>query len=171
MAEHPSGPEQRKSSSPFWVMNHLANPLVRLILSSPFHGLLSQSLVLLSYRGRKSGKRYNLPVDYAQSGDTVWILPGSPQQKTWWRNLRGGAPVEILFRGERRKGQATLLEGKRDAAAIAQGLALYFNRFPASSRLHAIHRSPEGTFDPAELNRAAQDLVLVRVQLQQRTGV
>jgi hypothetical protein len=77
-----------------WFMNKFVNPLVRLILRSPLHGLMDGSLLLIIYRGRKSGKDYTLPVQYARDGSTIYIVPGMPEKKTWWRNLRGGAPVD-----------------------------------------------------------------------------
>jgi len=146
-------------------MNHLANPLVGSILTSPFHRFLSGSLVLLSYRGQKSGKRFQLPVDYAQSRETLWILPGAAEKKTWWRNLRGGCQVELVLRGQRRRGQATLLSTRDDPIALAQGLGIYFGCFPASARLHEIRVDPEGNIDPGELSRVAQSLVMVRIQM------
>jgi hypothetical protein len=77
-----------------WFMNHLVNPIVRLILRSPVHRLLSGSIALITYRGRKSGKTYTLQAQYVQADGLIYILPGAPEQKTWWRNLRGGAPVQ-----------------------------------------------------------------------------
>ena len=45
-----------------WLMNHLVNPIVRLILRSPLHRLVSGSILLITYQGRKSGKTYTLRV-------------------------------------------------------------------------------------------------------------
>ncbi|MGA2112603.1 MAG: hypothetical protein ABSG98_10725 [Anaerolineales bacterium] len=166
MADKPSDVGSRKALSPFWFMNHFGNPLVGLILSSPLHPLLSQSLLVLSYRGRKSGKRFDIPVEYAQSGETLCILPGRPEQKTWWRNFRGGTPVDILLRGHRLHGLASLLDGREDAFALAQALAIYLRRFPASSASFGVHPDPEGKFESAELSRVAKCLVIVRVQVE-----
>jgi hypothetical protein len=68
-----------------WFMNKVANPFVRLVLRSPWHAKLSAALVLITYKGLKSGKRYTLPVQYAQEGRTLYILPGASEKKTWWR--------------------------------------------------------------------------------------
>ncbi len=80
-----------------WFMNKIANPLMRLILRSPLHGILGLPLLLITYRGCKSGKEYSLPVQYAQDEHTIYIVPGTPEKKTWWRNLRGGAPVKLRY--------------------------------------------------------------------------
>ena len=83
-----------------WFMNNFANPFVRLILRSPFHGLLRADLLLIKYQGRKSGKYFTLPVQYARCDRTIYILPGSPGQKTWWRNFRTGLPVQVVLHGK-----------------------------------------------------------------------
>ena len=62
-----------------WFMNKIVNPLVRLILLSPLHKLMSETLLLLTYRGRRTGIEYSLPVQYVQTGNSVYILPGMPE--------------------------------------------------------------------------------------------
>ncbi len=41
-----------------WFMNYVINPLVKLILKSPAHRLMSETVLLFIYCGRKSGKEY-----------------------------------------------------------------------------------------------------------------
>ena len=65
----------KPGNSGMWVMNHFANPIIRLVLRSPLHGLFSGSLALITYRGRKSGKEYTIPVQYVQGGEKVYIVP------------------------------------------------------------------------------------------------
>ena len=42
----------------------LINPVVKVILRSPLHGLMSRNTILLEFKGRKSGKIYSTPVSY-----------------------------------------------------------------------------------------------------------
>ena len=49
------------------------NPLMRLLLRSPFHRLLSKQFMLLSVTGRKSGRTYTVPVVRHQSGGTIVV--------------------------------------------------------------------------------------------------
>lgn len=44
----------------------LINPMIARLLRSPFHRGLSKHLMLLTFRGRKSGQRYTTPVGYLQ---------------------------------------------------------------------------------------------------------
>jgi len=90
----------------FAVLNRTANPVMKPVLSSPLHPLLSRSLALITVTGRRSGRRYTFPVAYHQTGDRVMVNVGWPQRKQWWRNLRHGDRVEMRIRGHRRAGEA-----------------------------------------------------------------
>jgi hypothetical protein len=96
----------RRQPPGIWVTNHLANPLMRPLLHSPARHRLGRHLALIRYRGRRTGRSYELPVQYARDGDRVWILPGAPGRTTWWRNLRGGAAVDLVLAGHDRHGRA-----------------------------------------------------------------
>ena len=65
----------------------LANSVVGGVLRSPAHRLLSGSTALLTYEGRRTGRRIVLPTQYARHGDEVVILVGRPETKQWWRNF------------------------------------------------------------------------------------
>jgi hypothetical protein len=76
-------------------------------MSSPLHWLASRRVALISYIGRRSGRRFTIPVVYEMAGLEVTITVGSPERKVWWRSLTGtGAPVELVIRGRRRTGHA-----------------------------------------------------------------
>lgn len=149
-----------------WFMNKIANPFVSLILRSPLHGMMSASLLLITYRGRKSGKEYTLPVQYMQDNHTLTILPGAPARKTWWRNLCGGAPVQIVLRGRRLQGQAKVLDGAQETGQVAGVLGLVLQKHPAVASAYAIHPGADGCFSQADLQQAALSVLVVRVELE-----
>ena len=45
-------------------MQNLYNPIVAGILRSPLHGVMSKSVMLLTYRGRRSGRIFTTPISY-----------------------------------------------------------------------------------------------------------
>jgi deazaflavin-dependent oxidoreductase (nitroreductase family) len=94
------------SHTPFVIVNRAVNPLVRALLRSPAHGLVSSHLALITVTGRRSGRTYTFPVGYHRDGDQVTIGIDWPERKRWWRNLREEAPVELRLAGERRTGSA-----------------------------------------------------------------
>ena len=90
----------------------MSNPVLRLLLNSPLHGVVDSSVLLLHVTGRKTGRRYDIPVNYVDidGRPTVVTIAG------WRVNLRGGAEVEVTLRGCRRPMRAVLTE---DPAAVA----------------------------------------------------
>lgn len=87
--------------------NRSGNQIIRLVLRSPLHPLLSRQLALITVTGRRSGRQFTFPVGYQGKGNQVRINVGWPDQKLWWRNLRGdGAPVRLRVHGVERAGHA-----------------------------------------------------------------
>lgn len=104
-------------------LQRFGNLFVIGLLRSPLHRLASGSILLITYRGRRSGRRFTIPVMYAEREGTLTIFVGHPGQKRWWRNLRGGAEVEVILRGRHLRGQA---EVAKDSAAVET----YRGRYP-----------------------------------------
>lgn len=74
----------------------LFNPIAKTVLRSPFHGMMSRHLLLITFTGRKSGAMFTTPVLYEQEGETLLLGVGY----LWWKNLRDGAAVRIRLRGK-----------------------------------------------------------------------
>jgi len=83
----------------------LANALATTILRSRWHAIRSNSLLLLTFTGRKSGRKYTTPLRYKQDGDTLLVTVLYP----WWKNLVVETQVSVLLRGEVRTGAAEVL--------------------------------------------------------------
>jgi F420H(2)-dependent quinone reductase len=64
---------------------------MRLVLRLPFKTPLSNQLMLLSYRGRKTGRAYRQPVSYVRDGDTLLTPAGGK----WKLNLSEGEPIRV----------------------------------------------------------------------------
>ena len=77
------------------------NGLVVALLRSPLHFLASKSLMLVSWSGRKSGRRFSIPVGYQADGSTLIVLISKPGEKSWWKNFRSPWPADLYVRGER----------------------------------------------------------------------
>jgi hypothetical protein len=113
----------------------IGNRLVRAVLESPAHRLLSGSTDVVRYVGRRSGRTVTTPTQYARSGDDLVILVGHPGSKTWWRNFRDDRDLEVLVEGRwlAMTGRAVL--GHDEPEAIAPLLDAYLARFPKAARL------------------------------------
>jgi deazaflavin-dependent oxidoreductase (nitroreductase family) len=146
-------------------LNRAGSTFLRVVLRSPLHGLLSGSLMVIRVRGRTTGKPYELPVMYAQDGQTLWIFCQQAERKSWWRNLREKSDVTVWLRGRQQPAAAQLLDGCSDSERAMSGLAVWLRRYPRAARrlgMPAAGHAPWGHELLAELVRRD---VLVRVRL------
>lgn len=128
----------------------IGNFFMKLILRSPLHGMLSKNTMLLTVTGRKSGRQYTLPVNYVQ--DAGYLLVVSQPGRTWWKNLRGGAPIRLRLRGEDRTGQAELV-GEEDATR-AGDIRTYFQTLLP------------GRYSEDKIAEQIEQVVLIRIGLE-----
>ncbi len=95
------------------------NAVPRLILGSPLHRLLSGRYAVLEFRGRRTGRRYAVPVAYRsdRSDPTrLWISTDSG----WWVNLTGGREFTLRLRGRRRPATAHRITGGAAVDALRE---------------------------------------------------
>jgi hypothetical protein len=102
----------------FFLLNRVVNPLVRLVLRSPLHPVLSRRLALITVTGRRTEQRFTIPVGYRREAGVVSVHAGTPNRKRWWRNLRGGAPVAVRLAGRGHRGWATVHGDVRSGVSV-----------------------------------------------------
>jgi len=90
-------------------MRRFVNPVMDRLLRSRFHALAGRQTILLEVRGRRSGRVFRVPVTAVPSASGELSVRSRPS-RTWWRNLRGGAPVGVWIGGEHRTGTGTVLD-------------------------------------------------------------
>jgi deazaflavin-dependent oxidoreductase (nitroreductase family) len=103
------------------------NGFVLAVLRSPAHRLLSGMTIELGYTGRRSGRQFTLPVQYARDGERLLVAVQDPAAKKWWRNFQTPQEVSVRLRGKARRGTASVLEA--DDPAWDQGRQLYEARW------------------------------------------
>ncbi|HEU0026008.1 MAG TPA: nitroreductase/quinone reductase family protein [Ktedonobacterales bacterium] len=135
------------------------NPFVRLLLRSPLHGMLSGSLLLLTYTGRKSGKRYTIPVAYSRMGAVVYVFT----DHAWCKNLRGGAPVIVEIKRQRYEGTAEAISD--DQAVITAAFLAHLREHPGIARSYHIPVDDHKRPDLNAARQVAQYTTLVRIRL------
>jgi deazaflavin-dependent oxidoreductase (nitroreductase family) len=141
------------------LMFRLINSVVGSILRSPLHRLLSGRLALLTFYGRKSGRRYTTPVGYGQTDDTLVI----DTESTWWRNLQGGARVDVRLRGLDRAGTAGVII---DESQMREAYHIILAAIPGYARVLGISLGSDGRpryEDVARIRREGH--VIVRIEL------
>jgi len=135
------------------------NKAMKLILRSPVHGMVSKTVLLITFTGRKSGKSYTTPVSYSQDGDQVYIFTHAD----WWKNLQGEAPVTLRVRGRELQGMAEPVS--EDTQAIAAGLAAHLRKVPSDAKYYGVTFDEHGNPRAEEVEKAVQTVVMVLTRL------
>jgi F420H(2)-dependent quinone reductase len=116
------------------------NPLVHAILASPLHGLLSRDLLILRYRGRRSGRAYVLPLSYVALGERLYLCT---RNSRWGANFADRAAVELRLRGRRRQATAAVVSSRSREALDA--LREFLARNPRTGTLlYDVRPGPNG---------------------------
>jgi deazaflavin-dependent oxidoreductase (nitroreductase family) len=126
----------------------VVNRIARGLLRTPFVSRAVGSFLITVYVvGRKSGKRYTVPVAYHRhDGD---LLIGTPFR--WARNLRTGEPVAVRLQGKRRLADVQVLT---DEAAVVRDYAIIARANHNFASFNKIGLDAEGNPSPADLHRA-----------------
>jgi deazaflavin-dependent oxidoreductase (nitroreductase family) len=137
----------------------VVNRAMKFVLRSPMHGMVSNSVMLITFTGRKSGKTYTTPVSYSQHDDQVYAF----SHADWWKNLRGGAPVILRIRGRDLQGlPEPIVEDKQ---AIAAGLAAHLRKVPSDARYYGVTFDANGAPRAEEVEKAVQTVVMLHFRL------
>jgi deazaflavin-dependent oxidoreductase (nitroreductase family) len=124
-----------------------ANRVVRTLLRTPLLArLVGTRLLTVDVVGRKTGRRYAVPVAYCRHEGV--LLFGT--EFGWVRNLRTGEPVEILLKGRRRTADVTVTADEAGVVADYRVLARGNRQF---ARFNRIALDAVGEPDPADLHR------------------
>jgi hypothetical protein len=108
-----------KEQSPAVTLSHppeallrIANPVMRLLLRTPVAGSARDQMMVVSFNGRKTGRRYAIPLSAHQVDNDLYAITSAP----WKFNFRDGASAEVLH-----KGKTTTMRGEliQDRAVVA----------------------------------------------------
>lgn len=95
-----------------------------------------RDLLLLTTKGRKSGREHTTPIVYTRDGDRLLVYAskgGAPTHPDWYLNLVADPNVVVEVGAERYDARAAPLEGaERDEAFAAQA-----ERFPTFAEYQA----------------------------------
>lgn len=135
------------------------NDFMSWVLRSPFHGLLSGGMMLITVTGRRTGKKYTTPVGYYEKGGCLWVI--TSRDRTWWKNLRGGAEVMLLLK---RKPVSAFAEPDLDEKSVEARMYEYLRHVPQAAKPMGI-RMENGKPNADDIARTAKDRLFVRIKL------
>ena len=134
------------------------NDFVKFFLRTPLHIFMGNTM-LITVTGRKTGKKYTTPVGFYRDEDVLWIL--SSRDRTWWRNVSGGADVEMRIRGKDVTGFA---EAVMDEEAVASQLGEYLKHVPIAAKPMGV-RMDNGKPHPEDAAQLAKERLFVKIKL------
>jgi len=135
------------------------NPYVKWLLRSPFHKLISGSVMLLEVRGVKSGKVIQVPVNFIRLDEDILVV--SRKERTWWRNLRRQAKVTLFIERTPMTGLATAYE---DAKTVRENFLAMLQANQTYRNALGVQLDGQGQpVDAAKFDETAEPLVLVRI--------
>jgi deazaflavin-dependent oxidoreductase (nitroreductase family) len=143
----------------FWYLNkYFMVPIFRLGLGSIFCNPLAGYIMVMKTIGRKSGKTYFTPVNYAIHKGNVYCISGGRRASDWFRNVMAHPEIEIILPGGAIFARAEEVNGPDEKLALTRqvfinaGFAGFFEGF-----------NPRSISDK-ELQGKIVDLPLLRFQ-------
>lgn len=138
----------------------IINPAMRLLLRSPLHFLVSGSLLLITYEGRRTGRRYTTPLRYVREGKVIRCFTSG--STLWWRNLEGGKEVSVRVAGKDGKYLAEII--KDDKQTLRAELEKYLVQFPQDAAYHDVGLDANKQPIAEDLDRAIESSVVMEAR-------
>ena len=135
------------------------NDFMAWVLRSPFHGMLSNGMMIITVTGRKTGKTYTTPVGYYEEGGYLWIVTN--RERTWWKNLQGGAKVGLLLKRKSVQGTA---DTELDEKCVETRMYEYLRHVPQAAKPMEI-RMQDKKPNAEDIARTAKGRLFVRIEL------
>lgn len=141
------------------VLFGVINPVVAWVLRSSLHGVMSSSVLLLSFVGRRSGRKRWLPLRYARFGPEFHCF--TTDDARWWRNFEEPRAVELVVAGTSRQGVAFASRLSRGESLDA--LRSFLAAYPSDAVYHGVTMD-QGVPSEADLARTPDRSIRVRIR-------
>ena len=139
----------------------ILNPVVRSILRSPIHGLLSRNTVILEYKGRKSGNTYSTPVSYHAVNGRVHCF--TRQEHKWWRNFVDAEDVGLTLRGRSVLGKPTVTAD--GSPTMQSAFSDFLTAVPRDAPHAGVALDVNGRPVAEDIENAAKTLVFISIEI------
>ena len=143
----------------------LINAIMKLLLNSPMHSLMSKEIMLLEFQGRKSGRQIQTPVSYIISENEVRCF--TTKDGGWWHSFRHSQsnPISVKVRiaGRTLDGSAIALHSSEPE--IAKELREFLIQIPGNAAYHDIKLDASRHPVNADIEAAVSACVLISIKL------
>ena len=108
-----------EAAHPPAAMLRVVNPTVSLLIQTPLFGNLRKQMMVVSFNGRKSGRRYSIPLSAHVIDNDLYALSGA----SWKQNFRGGAAARVAYDGKTTAMRGELIRDRSTVADLYQRCA------------------------------------------------
>jgi hypothetical protein len=143
------------------IFGKILNPIIKSILKSPLHPLMSDHSLVIRYMGRESGKEYSFPAYYQQAGNSLQVLVEKTED--WWRSLKNGANVKVIIKGNELRGWA---EAIQDPPSVKENFSQLLKAIPELSTELEVRQDESGIYFSEDIEKNLQQLGLLAITLQ-----
>ena len=133
------------------------NDFVTFFLRTPLHIFMGNTMLII-VTGCKTGRTYSTPVGFYRDNDCLWVM--TSRDRTWWRNVRNGAPVSLLLKG---KSLDAFAEAELDEQAVEAHLLDYIQQVPMAAKPLGIRMENKAP-NMEDIARVARDRLFVKVR-------
>ncbi len=144
------------------LLYKVINPIVKTLLRSPAHGLMSSNTLLLEFVGRKSGRTLTTPISYHLKDNVAHCFTAKEFQ--WWRNLTGHNEVKLTIRGKTFRSKPEVETG--DATTLEQALYEFLIAVPRDAAHSGVELDQNGIPLEVDIKRATTKLVYLKFPLE-----
>lgn len=132
------------------------NDFVKFFLRTPLHVWMGNTM-LITVTGCKTGKKYSTPVGFYRENGNLWVL--TSRDRTWWRNVKDGADVSLLFK---RKPIKAFAQAELDPEKVEAHLVQYIQHMPVAAKSLGI-RMEKTIPNTEDVRSVARDRLFVKI--------
>lgn len=118
---------------------------------------VGESVAVLTFTGRRTGKKYTTPVSYRREGDTVTVI--TKRIRKWWHNFETPAEVGLRLAGTEYIGKAHLRTDRDDILAF---MVDYLKERPVDAKAYGL-KAEEIT--EAKIAAIVPHIVLIEIEV------
>jgi hypothetical protein len=137
----------------------ILNPIMKAILKSPFHSMISSRIMIITFQGRVSGRQFSTPVSYYQEDNTVVCFTHA----NWWRNIEADSKVRVRIRGQDYEGMGKAIPD--DIALMTSSLYKLLKAVPSDAGFYNVKLNEDQEPIMDDVKKAVSDAVMIQVEL------
>lgn len=143
------------------MVKQFGNRFMKALLSSPAYWILGKGMAVITVFGRKTGKEISTPVNVVQNGNHFTVI--SSRNRTWWRNLRGGAKARLHYEGKDFNVSGIVKEEPEETCI---GFSDFFTTNPEWIKLFKLSKNTNGGINTEELKKISNDRVIIQLLIE-----